>query len=263
MSILLRRFVAFFAVSIFVAASPALALADSPENANQQELTDDELADGDDLDGDGGLDDPSIDGPFSPGNVDATLHGGVSAFSYLWVEPGIDIGLVELSDGMVLGAGGSLNAGWCTLCPLLGLVQGIDSVSARYTNPMARATVHFNVLGDALDIPELDTYAGLAVGPSFYRFNMETDPDNEVSASVDARYTSFVWGPFLGMRYTFSGDSGFFVAGEYRIRAESGVSESSVQISGEEDDVVIRQQATDLQRGFSVRALNVGIGMRF
>ncbi|TXD35934.1 hypothetical protein FRC98_14785 [Lujinxingia vulgaris] len=155
---------------------------------------------------------------FGLGTLDLTLSGGLSGGLYLFAEPGVDLGLIPLGDGLTLGLGGTVNLGWCLLCAGVTALTPLN-VSAWYVNPLARATLHFDAIAKAVDLPQLDTYAGLTAGPSFYSFTLSVDND---PAQGDFSETTFLLGPLFGARFTVNEDNGFFLFAEARLLMEFG-----------------------------------------
>lgn len=155
---------------------------------------------------------------FGLGTLDVTLSGGLSSGLYLFLEPGADLGLIPLGDGLTLGLGGTVNLGWCLLCAGVTALTPLN-VSAWYVNPLARATLHFDAIAKAIDLPQLDTYAGFTAGPSFYSFTLSVDND---PAQGDFSETTFLLGPLFGGRFTVNDDNGFFLFAEARLLMEFG-----------------------------------------
>ena len=290
MTLLSRRLVACLSVVALIFAAPTLAApeTDPPDEETQDEVpeqdVDDEVepdddqevgdqeteapegeAPGDEEPGTTVVDEtPSIDGPFNPGNFDITVHGGATSWgTWLWIEPGAELGIMELADGIVLAGGANLNMGWCGLCTILGGLPGIDRIRGWYVSPSVRPTVHFNVLADAIDLPQLDVYAGGILGPSFYSLSIVTDNNIGVGADAETNVFSIIGGPLFGARFTLSGDAGFFIAAEMRILGEFGTTTTSLQITDGEDEELVEDQARGLRRGAAVTDTNIGIGFRF
>lgn len=209
-------------------------------------------------------DPPGIDGPFSPGNFDILMHGGVTRWgTWLWVEPGAELGIMELSDGIVLGGGANLNVGWCGLCTLFQGLTRIERLRGWYVSPTVRPTIHFNVLADALNVPQLDVYAGFVAGASWYQLSMEIASGTGAGTEAESNVFSLLGGPLLGGRYTLTGDAGFFVAAEVRMLFEAGISTTTVQVETEENEQLVSDQARNVRRGASLTDWNLAIGFRF
>ncbi|RDV38201.1 hypothetical protein DV096_10330 [Bradymonadaceae bacterium TMQ3] len=155
---------------------------------------------------------------FGLGTLDVSISGGLSSGLYLFLEPGADLGLIPLGEGLTLGLGGTVNLGWCLLCAGVTALTPLN-VSAWYVNPLARATLHFDAIAKAVELPQLDTYAGFTAGPSFYSFTLSVDGD---PAQGNFSETTFLLGPLFGARFTVNEDSGFFLFGEARFLMEFG-----------------------------------------
>lgn len=203
-----------------------------------------------------------FDGPFSPGTFDLNLHGGFAGITWVWMEPGIEAGLVEIADGVVIGGGAMLNAGVCSTCPLVGLFPGVEYLRAWYVSPKLRASVHLNLVAEAFDMPQLDLYGGVYGGPSFYRVSMRLDPQY-VTGEASSNSFGIVAGPFLGMRYLLSEGGGFFVTVEIRALAEFATRISNVEVDTEDDRQIVRDRTVGLRRGARMMDWHLGIGYRF
>lgn len=195
-------------------------------------------------------------GPYRPGTTDLAVTTSLIGFPYLAAQPSLEIGLVELADGVILSGGGELDAGWCALCFLAGLAPGIESLSANYVSPRARIALHFNALGSLMGSEDLDFYFGGVIGPAFYSLSMSTD----VESDFDSRVRTLLFGPVAGFRFTLEEGRGLFAAGELRFHSEVG--RSVVRLTAEEEDEeVVLEGAADVERQ-GIDAI-FGIGYRF
>lgn len=155
--------------------------------------------------------------PFTPGTFDLMLTGGLS-LTMPYLEPGVEIGMIPLTDELTLGIGANVAVGACILCSVLTFITPSDfEISAWFVHPLLRAGVHFNMLSDTLDMPHLDLYAGALAGPGIYTFDMQI-------AGNDFRFRqiSLLLGPWPGPAIHFPGIPGF------SLPANSGSSPNSV-----------------------------------
>ena len=192
-----------------------------------------------------------IDDPFSAGNFDLTFSAGMTNWAYVYVEPGLDIGVLNIGDGLSLSIGGMLNAGYCVTCLLSRLIPGFD-LNSWYASPKLRTAVHFNLIAQALNLENLDVYAGVMAGPSLYSLTLRTD-----GVSGDANVTSLLFGPYGGTRFTFTGSTGFFVYLDGRLLIELGRQQVTIEVGDEVEDV----DASTFQRGGL--DFTLGLGFRF
>lgn len=193
-------------------------------------------------------------GPFSPGSLDFTLRMG--GILYNTVEPGVDLGLIPIGDGMTLSVGGSVDAGYCLIgCALFNFLLNPLRLNAWHINPLARVILHFNMISEIFDVPSMNIYAGLTGGPSFYNVSLTIDGDD--SARANYNQTTFVIGPMAGLRYTFKGTDGFFVFVEGRFLIEAGARTYTVTDSAGNE----YSEAGWVNRGGS--STGFGLGFRF
>ena len=207
-------------------------------------------------------DEPAADlsEPYGVGTTDLMVSGSLFGVfgGYLTVQPGLELGMIPLGEGITLGVGGELDAGWCALCGLLALTPVFDSLSAWYASPRGRATVHFNQLSEALDMSGLDAYVGLVAGPALYSVDMNFAGGGR----AEGRILSFIIGPVFGARITTEGTTGFFIFGEGRFHSEFGRSTVTVTIEGDEDEEVFVAEGGGATSRGGLDTF-VGLGFRF
>ncbi len=197
-------------------------------------------------------------GPVRPGTFDLTL--GLGGFWYNYVEPGVDLGMIPFGDHVVFSLGGYLNVGYCLIgCSLFNfaarMVESEVRVNAWHANAMGRALFHLNAIAEVADLPGIDAYAGMVAGPNY--FNVRIDLDEQGATGFRGQGVSLLIGPTAGARYTLSGQSGFFVYGEWRWLLEFG-SQEFVVTDGRGEVISYN---TLIRRGG--RQTAVGIGFRF
>lgn len=164
------------------------------------------------------------------GNIDVGLSGGIGGLVYPYLEPQVAVGVLELED-ISISVGGLADVGYCVLCHLLEVLDEDWSLRSYYFGVYGRALVHLNVLADEIGGSiGLDPYAGLAVGPRFYFFDLEYEPSNE---SVSTTLQSVVIMPHIGTRVFLTEEAKFFLYGDLRFLFEVGLGTTTVTIDGQ------------------------------
>ncbi|MBA2660745.1 MAG: hypothetical protein H0U74_00495 [Bradymonadaceae bacterium] len=167
----------------------------------------------------------AVEAPFGAGTLDITLAAGLGNLLYPHIEPGVDLGLVNLGASVALSLGGVVDLGYCLLCGFVSSFSGYD-ISSWYINPMGRALLHFGSVAQMLDEPGFDVYIGAMAGPAFYTLS-SSDGANSFTASV----TTFLLGPLVGLRYSLDDTNSWFIFGEGRLLLEFGFSEITLRSS--------------------------------
>lgn len=241
----LRHFVAVVAVITTLSFSSAVVAAEPQQESEQPHQYEDES---------------SLEGPFGPGNLDFSAMLGLNS-GYLFVEPSLDLGLVEVSEGLTLSAGGGLNLGWCGLCGVISLFTPFD-YRGWYAQPTGRVALHINQIGDALNLTGLDSYVGVMAGPTFYSFTF-SDEIPELDSNATVRTFGIMVGPMAGIRATVQDDSGLFVGFEARAITEIGVTTFSMDVGTEEDGTWVEEESTGTTVRRSGLDWNLNAGFRF
>lgn len=192
--------------------------------------------------------------PYTPGTFDMTLGAGFRGMSFLYAEPGFDLGVIG-GDAATLSVGASVNAGVCVVCLLIDVASDYR-VRGWYTIPLARVALHLNTLADGLDADRLDLYGGLMGGPGYYRYSLE----NEAGDRFQVSQVTALFGPFAGLRHTLSGYDGFFLYGEFRHLLEAGTTRVTVQYGDDDEEQILEATGEVNQGGWDTV---VGIGLRF
>lgn len=213
-------------------------------------------ADESDID-DAPVEEAELQSPFGPGNIDVNAGiGSSNSLVYLNVEPGLNVGLVGPSDGIVLSAGATLNLGYCLGCHLFDLT-GVR-VRARQFSPMVRGSVHLPVLMNALGAPEIDARVGMLGGIGSYGLDIgQRGNDPEIAASV----RTTILGPYIGGTYSRSDDgSGPFGFLDLRLLFEVGTSTVTIDAGDDDEDRVLEVHADVSRQGLEGI---LGVGYRF
>ncbi len=180
-------------------------------------------AEGDEADPEESSEKPGISS-FRPGRVDATGAIGLGGLLYVTLEPGVDVSLVPLGDGVTLSVGGTLGVGYCLLCGVVNAATGGDfSVTAWNLAPQGRALVHFDALGEAVGA-QIDAFTGASLGPNTYFFGARSG-----GVRLNESITTFVFTPLFGARIFGKQSGGFFGFGELRYRTEWGFSRVTLE----------------------------------
>lgn len=196
----------------------------------------------------------TFEDPFSPGTLDLTLS--VGGLLYNTIEPGLDFGVIPVSDLGVISVGGSVNAGYCLVgCGLLNFFIDPLRISAWNITPLAKVNFHLNALPRALDIGGVDIYGGIALGASYQRAVLE-DLTEGTDNRAEFSGVSVLFGPMLGVRYMLGGTTGFFVYGDWRFLAETGSASYQLASGGE-----VYDQTDLISRGGT--STHFGAGIRF
>lgn len=194
--------------------------------------------------------------PFGAGNIDINAGlGGSNSLIYLNVEPGVNVGLVGPSDGIVLGAGASANLGYCLACHLLDLAD--VRVRARNFSPMVRGTVHLPALMKAIGAPEVDARVGLMGGIANYSLDIG---ERGSDAEIEARVRTNVIGPYVGGTYSLDDGRGPFAFADLRLLFEVGTASVTIHAGDDDEDRVLEVQADVSRQGLETI---VGVGYRF
>lgn len=166
-----------------------------------------------------------------PGNIDVGLSGGIGGFIYPYLEPQVAVGVLSL-DAVSISVGGLADFGYCVLCHLLEVLDDDWSLRSYYFGVYGRALVHLNVIADQVGggSVRIDPYAGLAVGPRFYFFDLEYEPTNE---SVSTTLNSVVFMPHIGTRVFLTEEARFFLFGDLRLLLEFGLGSTTVTVGGQ------------------------------
>jgi len=133
---------------------------------------------------------------FGPGDVDAQMTLSVAPFFGLSAEPAVDVGLVPLPADITLSLGASLGVEHCLGCYIFDLV----GLRVRYSSfkPMARVLAHIGAVSTALNLPELDFYAGATGGLGYYRMLFAIPAGQD---SLRSNQVAFGAGPLVGVHF--------------------------------------------------------------
>jgi len=173
---------------------------------------------------------PASRATMGPGNIDVGLSGGLGGLIYPYLEPQVAVGVLELDD-VSISVGGLADVGYCVLCNIVGLVDDNWSLRSYYFGVYARALVHLNVLADQIGGSiGVDPYAGLAIGPRFYFFDLEYEPSND---SVSTTLQSVVFMPHIGARVFLSEEARLFLFGDLRLLLEAGLGSTTVTVGNQ------------------------------
>lgn len=196
----------------------------------------------------------SFEDPFNPGTIDLSI--GLGGLFYNWVEPGLDFGVIPVSDLGVISFGGSVNAGYCLVgCGLLNFIFQPLRITAWHVSPLAKVNFHLNALPRALNIEQVDVFGGIAVGAAYQIVALTvTDQPGD---RADFSGLTALFGPMLGLRYTLSGNTGFFLYGEWRYLAEIGSQDFRLTTT----DGQVYDQTDLISRGGTNTSF--GLGFRF
>ena len=162
------------------------------------------------------------------GDIDIGITGGLGGFIYPHIAPVVDVGVLPLGE-VAISAGGSADFGYCVLCSLV--TSGSDwSVNSYYFTILGRAMVHIRELAEQAEpSTALDPYAGLVVGPRFYRFKLEYDPDGD---SATFNLNTVMVGPTVGGKVLLGDAQRWFLFGELSFLFEFGFERTKVEIGG-------------------------------
>lgn len=197
---------------------------------------------------------------FKAGSVDVLL--GIGGFFYPHIEPGIEVGLINLPADITLGLGLNMDVGYCLGCLLGDLIDDISGsnyeteIRSWYVAPQLRVLAHLGFIGRIAKMPELDVYAGIGAGPAAWRFSIDVTNKNDSSDSAKAAETSIAafGGPLFGLRYMFSGN--FFASLEARYFISVAAENSSVEVNG--NPVAVNTQGTINNRYGGDYSLSIG-----
>ncbi len=173
---------------------------------------------------------PASRATMGPGNIDVGLSGGLGGLIYPYLEPQVAVGVLELDD-VSISVGGLADVGYCVLCHLLEVLDDDWSLRSYYFGVYGRALVHLNVLADEIGGSiGVDPYAGVAVGPRFYFFDLEYEPSND---SVSTTLQSVVFMPHIGARVFPSESAPLFLFGDLRFSLEFGLGSTTVTVGNQ------------------------------
>lgn len=162
-----------------------------------------------------------------PGDIDATISGGFGGLIYPYLQPGVDIGVVDAGPATV-SVGAVAEGGICALCAVITATSDWR-VRSWYGSVMGRANVHIDALAEAVaDSVSLDPYVGFGLGPRRYSFAVISQVED---FSVTTAIWSVVAGPHLGAR-VFGSDGSFFGYGELSYLLEFGFKDTTVEYQG-------------------------------
>jgi hypothetical protein len=188
------------------------------------------------------------DAVIGAGDIDIGITGGLGGFIYPHIAPVVDVGVLPLGE-VVISAGGSADFGYCVLCSLV--TSGSDwKVNSYYFTILGRAMVHIRELSEqAGPSTALDPYAGLVVGPRFYRFKLEYEPDGD---SATFNLNTVMVGPTVGAKVLLGDARRWFFFGELSYLFEFGFESTKVEIGG----VTYKVESNDYRSG----GLDVSLG---
>ena len=188
------------------------------------------------------------DAVIGAGDIDIGITGGLGGFIYPHIAPVVDVGVLPLGE-VVISAGGSADFGYCVLCSLV--TSGSDwKVNSYYFTILGRAMVHIRELSEqAAPSTALDPYAGLVVGPRFYRFKLEYEPDGD---SATFNLNTVMVGPTVGAKVLLGDARRWFFFGELSYLFEFGFESTKVEIGG----VTYKVESNDYRSG----GLDVSLG---
>lgn len=197
---------------------------------------------------------------FKAGSVDALL--GIGGFFYPHIEPGLEVGVLNLPGDVTVGVGANLDIGYCLGCLLFDLVDDISGsdyeteIRSWYVAPQLRVLVHLGFIGRIAKMPELDVYGGFGAGPALWRFSIEVFDKTNPSDSAEAGYTSLAGfgGPLFGLRYMLS--ESFFASLEARYFISVASQNTSVNVGG--SNVAVNTQGTINDRYGGDYSLSIG-----
>ncbi|MEM1348573.1 MAG: hypothetical protein AAGI01_08470 [Myxococcota bacterium] len=198
--------------------------------------------------------DPTGPEYYDAGTLDLTLTGAINGLLYPQIEPGVELGLFDVSEDFTVSVGGSVSLGYCIGCFLVDLVSaGQLRLRARNLIATGRLAVHFPVLSRILELPELDISAGLVVLPGVNTVRWIV-PEGGASASVRSLY--FGIGPQASARYLLR--KNLFVWVNYRLLLSTSWNRGTVEIDG------ITYDVSSVDAGILRGSLySVGVGLRF
>ncbi len=176
------------------------------------------------------------DKSYHAGNFELTLGGSIGGLFYPELELGAELGILPITDGVVVSAGGVGRVGYCVLCLGAGFLSGgLLEARAWNVSAMGRAGVHLPVLGEMFGVPELDISAGLIGGPGYFQVQVRLD-DGTDSAFITKQLLSFSIGPYAALRYMFN--ESLFVGFDYRLLYVFSEENDFVRINDQDYEVV-------------------------
>lgn len=150
---------------------------------------------------------------FAPGKIDLSLNFGAGLSLYPSIGLAVEVGMFELTDGVVVSGGAEINYAYCLGCLLfngLASYAGEDiSLSSSAIIPGARVAIHLPVVSKIADLPQFDPFVGLYLAPS-----ITTAQATVQDFRADLTVLTVTAGAVAGARWMFS-DSLFFT-GEVR-----------------------------------------------
>lgn len=212
--------------------------------------------------------DPALDSKreqmqFKAGSVDMLI--GVGGFLYPHIEPGIEIGVLNLPSDISIGLGANLDLGYCLGCLLGDLIDDVTGsnyeteLRSWYVAPQLRVLVHFGIISRIAKMPELDVFGGIGAGPALWNFSFEVTDKTDNSNTAKASSTSLAafGGPIIGLRYLLS--ESFFVSFEARYFISVTQQNTTVNVGNEQ--VLVDTEGTVQDRYGS--NYNLAVGLRF
>lgn len=193
-------------------------------------------------------------GDFGPGDIDLALHLGLSGLLYGQIEPGVDVGLVPITDEVTLSVGGQIGFGACLLCGIISAALPNFSWGATNISPQGRIGVHLDLIDDGDMGVKLDGFGGLYGGPNFYRFRVRFEDEGRVTGGI----TSWILGGYGGVRMFFGELNPFFLSAEMRLGAEIGFNEIIIR-----DEDWPPGEEFRVQNSYSQRVVSTMVGLGF
>jgi len=164
----------------------------------------------------------------APGDIDIGLSGGLGGLIYPHLAPSVEVGLLPLGP-VVLSAGGTVDAGYCLLCDIVTSASDWN-VNSWYFAVLGRAMVHIRDLAENTpSSTPFDPYAGVLVGPRFYRFRVEYEPDGD---SATFGLNTIMIGPSAGAKLFFGENRRWFGFAELSYLLEFGFESTEVEVGG-------------------------------
>lgn len=188
---------------------------------------------------------------YGPGTFDFQLTVGLGTFLSPEIEPAFDLGLIPLGENTTMSLGAGVGLGYCLGCHIFDVLTTLR-VRAWNADPYARVLFHFNGLRESLGIPELDVYAGILGGPSYYRFSIR-DTQNNVEANQNI--VTLGGGLMGGLHYLLS--ESFFLGLELRYVLSVGLNTGELRVGENTYDF---DYGTYVQNGMSY---TFHLGFRF
>ena len=168
------------------------------------------------------------DGVMGAGDIDIALAGGLGGFIYPHLAPTVDVGVLPLGS-VVVSAGGTLDFGYCVLCDVVTSASDWN-VNSYYLAILGRAMVHIrDIVEQTPSSTPFDPYAGILVGPRFYRFKVEYEPDGD---SATFNLNTVMVGPGLGAKLFLGEKQRWFGFVELAYLFEFGFESTKVEVGG-------------------------------